>query len=456
MPVSNASEWNPGDIVRLLFCPWQLSGRIDQWPLLKVWLLHLVTMILGFIGFLTSIDIWTQEGITEAAISGILGNAAGIMGLLLTLAIVQGAIALTAVIFSAWGAGDESSRVSSTRALKRLWAFSPCLLAVLLVVTHFAMLIIKAGYNWYEANPDWTWSFRYPPPVESRPFVVRFSEEIIFSAILIALIYVTGVYICLLGAGRSTPRSRWPGHCENCNYSLVGCDHDGYCPECGTPVSQSLSPTTRQGIWQADSSSRLLNHKRLFSSLFALFNSQKIGKQVLLYDSQSRAGWHFLKTALLVIFSMPILFFLIIFISDPKDFLTDISFDLIVENIVLSYYFAFWCMFIVLLAVSGLSGLSGFIAGRSSRRNLKPAAIQIAARMSGSIFYLTLLCAAVLAVMVKIETSVDDISFKLAKALNIDTELIAMTILFGPFVLYIILFTTQLARATRCARHANG
>ncbi|MBN1347254.1 MAG: hypothetical protein JXQ73_31480 [Phycisphaerae bacterium] len=185
-----------------------------------------------------------------------------------------------AFLATPWGARDESMRASFKHALRRTWMQTPHVVVAVLLAGTCVVQIDTATSLWRRepvmravpqpsgprsVNPE-AW-IRYDKELESaqeefrhqfelrrqvRPWYVRYGEEMIAIACIAASVWFLVALARAVGAWRSVPPSDRPPTCESCGYNLIATAADARCPECGTPVAESLGPDVRPGLpWQS-------------------------------------------------------------------------------------------------------------------------------------------------------------------------------------------------------------
>lgn len=165
-------------------------------------------------------------------------------GLLILIAVfgsIEIALLCLAFILVPWSAMDEPPRRTYRNTLRVVWLWTGT--AVPFIVLHVAAV---NSLTWFAR----TWS-DMPTPLYHLflwwargplRWIARHHDELTF-AIGVVIAHLT-LYV-LLAAGATPrmvpPRAR-PPICEGCGYNLSHIPTGGLCPECGTPVGESLRP----------------------------------------------------------------------------------------------------------------------------------------------------------------------------------------------------------------------
>ena len=114
--------------------------------------------------------------------------------------------------------------------------------------------------------------------IDGLGFMVLGSLTSVFGLPVVALLWIGAVWRATLA--NMPPRQGHERFCERCGYNLAARTLDERCPECSTPVRDSLAPTARRGgAWErrpgwrtffADSGRCLLRPRAFYASLHAL------------------------------------------------------------------------------------------------------------------------------------------------------------------------------------------
>ena len=414
---------------RLLLWPRRVAGEAGRWSLGRAWAVHALGLAIG--------ASWSVGVMLIETGGAALRRYETLVAAAIVLVLVELALVAGAAWNAAWGAGDETPRRSLLGALKRMMALSPHL-ALVGCVTGLAMV----------------WAVeRLVNPV---------GVPLLGVAILGLHYYAVWMLLSVLSAGRSGARARWPGRCEGCNYALVELGLDDHCPECGRAVRDSLGAEVRPGLWRgagrrAAREAGLGVGRRLgrgaFASLRCFFRPRACGATVRLFDPSQRTGRCVAGSIALFILAVAgSLLALILTVSLSQGTHWDAGDALWV--MVLCVTWGGGLGIVVLGVILGTASLSGWAAGRPLGRNLMPASVQIAAAMSGAFAWWALLYAAgVGAMMLASERGLD--LMETMRLLGIDPRYGVTLLVLGPHGLFVILWTAQLARATRAARYSN-
>ena len=410
-------------LLQLFFWPRRVAAGAAAWSWPTAWGVHLAGLVMGC----AVLFHWTtvEDRVYTSRLFYRLTDTQALVGVLSSLLSIEFGFFVVGLGAAAWGAGDEKCSRSIAAATKRLFALTP----------HLAL--VGGALLWV------VWWF-----YEVINHHDIYDLEMFGPLVVMAVIYYAVVLmLTTIAAGRSRSRCRWPAQCEGCNYSLMHLDSSGCCPECGLPVERSRSPEVRQGLWRNRSYAPWV-------SLWCLFHPMRCGAEVQLFDPRKCLGRCFVVSLVWVAFIVATGIVLIwvlqvtlsdYFSMDSEDWFFIVMFSVMDAGVI--------CLF-VLLVTLGTASLSGWAAGRGVKRNLMLAAMQLAARMSGAWCFLVLFYLCEVAVILVAEERGSDLD-DWARAMGWDAEVLAVLISLGPGVLFLLLWTVQLARATRAARFSN-
>lgn len=405
-------------LLQLVIRPHRVAADAAAWPWPTAWGVHLAGLVLGVALMVPLVAFIDDSTSTEVFHEFFTGEA--IAGWSVAFVLLEGCYVLAGAWTSSWGAGDEKCSQSVFAAMKRLWALTP----------HLMLVGVACGWcatRYGEIMKPW-------------------NEWWVFAAwvgYLAVSYYALGTTLAVLSAGRSSERTRWPACCEGCNYALVNPCFEEHCPECGLEVWKSLDHRVRGGLWQKWRAWSLI-------SLRCFLHPRECGRAVRLFDDRSRVERRmWVSLGQFVCGSVLGVLFTVLLVSSVLNEQFDDWLALLVGS-------ALWSAGIALflgIVVIGTASLSGWAAGRSVQRNLMPAAIQLAARMSG-IWVLFVWIYLGMFTLIVIGEYLDwfphwgEFGF-------VRSAFFWLLVLFGPVVLFLLLWTVQLSRATRAARFSN-
>ena len=232
------------------------------------------------------------------------------------------ALALTAM---GWGARDERLRASLANAFRQTWLHTPHAIPVVLIVGLLAIAYDEATTAYhnspaYQDSYSSGMAYPKPPTVPSNadpksqawkdyqaaqeqfkadvgayhleasrhwrmvqrqsPFLVRFGPFIITLACVASGTWILWSLMRGVGAPRPAPPIARPPTCERCGYNLTTMPLESRCPECGTPIIESLGPDIRPGVaWEhRRSRGRLRTYGR--TCVDALRRPTVLGRQI--------------------------------------------------------------------------------------------------------------------------------------------------------------------------------
>ncbi|QDU72355.1 hypothetical protein [Mucisphaera calidilacus] len=179
---------------------------------------------------------------------------------------------IQAGLVTPWVRHDGSNMVAFGIALRRVWLAAPfavmCAWLCLASISSADALMAFIDRQALDAeqrgnyNPQ-TYNGLKQALSALRPFSV-------FASFL-AVTLMTHV---MAHAARPGWSSRWPGHCEACDYTLLALPYDANCPECGREVRRSLFSTR----WGGDRAARTLWQR----GQMATFQPTAFGRHVIL------------------------------------------------------------------------------------------------------------------------------------------------------------------------------
>lgn len=420
--MSNPHSW----LLHLLFGPRRVAARAASWSWLLAWCVHALGLAIGG-GALFG---WTMvdEQISAVELANELSATPQLVDVLMRLVWIEIGFLVLGVGAAAWGAGSEKCSRSVAAAVKRLFALTP----------HVGVLF---GVAWWLG---W-WYFGYW--LDSRGEVY---EVVGVLAVMGLVYYVAALWLSVVSAGRSRPRCRWPAQCEGCNYSLMHLDEAANCPECGLPVVRSRNAETRPGLWSGWRAGRLRSH-----SLWCLIHPALCGRAVQLFDPRQRPGRCLGRSVAGFGATVTAGMFLLVALNDSYSSYPMMENEGWVFVLGICLVYAGGIGLLVTAIELATASLIGWSAGRGVQRNLMPAALQLAVRMSGawSFAAIAYMMGVGVLMLATLEWGFDLRAWSLS--LGMDPNAMVFLLIFGPPLLFLLLWTVQLARATRAARFSN-
>jgi hypothetical protein len=416
-------------VAELLVLPRRLASGAAAWPWWRAWAAHLTGLALGFVGVVTWG--WAVGVGGFADLAEVLFAPATLAGLALGLVLTEASIVVAGAWNAAWGAGDERASASVAASIKKLMALTPHAAVVTLVT----LLVGRLYTGHLEVSGK-----AYSDAHQALGVLALMGVHLYFLALLLAV----------LAAGRASARCRWPPGCEGCNYALVEVDPAGACPECGCDVERSLGESVRPGLWGGPLTGPL-------SSLRCLFAAQRYGREIRLFDHRQKIGP---RIAVSLGQFIAVIVGLVVFavVLENLRWADGVRASEVFEAALFGLVFATGLAALVLTIITGTASLSGWAAGRGLKRNLMPAAMQLAARMSGGFAWHAAAFGLYVIAMSSLEWAGVDLFELLSDAMRaagIDIVWIRLLLIFGPHIAFLLLWTAQLARGVRAARFAN-
>lgn len=417
--------------VSLLIAPHVIARGAAAWPLGVAWGVHVLGVVIALGGGSALGLLWLRyedPGAHDRILEAVTSIETAVV-VLAGLAIFEAAMVVAAAWCAAWGAGDESASASVSAALKRMFALTPHAAAVWVAgLTAYAVL---DGRAWF------------------RPDIEGALDAAAWLSVAMYLVWTT---LIVLGAGRSAPRCAWPPRCEACGYTLIGLARDAACPECGESAARSLDASTRPGLWRRGGPDGKAGRGLVTSWLGSFVHCVAAGRRVRLFDAERRITHRF-AWSLAAIVASTVGFGLAMEMYHETRYRSGPAMSDFVEVGLAAFAFGLAIAGLAMAVMVGTASLSGWAAGRGAKRNLMPASIQLAAKMSpafAAAYALFLLYFGMVVI-----ADPDDLFRALSRTLGVDLAVAAMGVIFGPAVVFLLLWTAQLAKATRAARHAN-
>ncbi len=170
-------------------------------------------------------------------------------------------------------------------------------------------------------------------------------------------------------SARHDPRDEYTLLCETCGYVLEGLDHAVNCPECGTPIAESLPELVRPGsLWQQSPSfkSLLQTYVLMLSHPCNTLDRVRIDAR----SSGSLEGWTVLLSASVVV--MPfIVFFVARILKEPNPAGRTLVQDAVMGIVMVGVMFMTACL--VLLILTGIERVGIRSFGRIHKRRITSA-----------------------------------------------------------------------------------
>lgn len=289
---TDARRW---PVVYAVFTAWilpattaQRIGRVPLWKALLIFLGSGVATLLIILSIVACHE--TSTALTVANISAqfdeMIGDTATefgefpyrMIGAFVGLSsVIVGESLFLAMVLTPWGARDERIRNSYGNAVRQVWLHAPHIpfaVALLGTVVVFMSVLEK---SWRVANdapgfPQWVTIVTVPPSdpqfnVQMKawtdaiteyqnvrhllPWYVRDGEIVPMAVGFMLASWVLWGMLRAVGAPREVNMLARPPTCERCGYNLTSMEMSARCPECGTPVAESLGSGVRPGTdWQ--------------------------------------------------------------------------------------------------------------------------------------------------------------------------------------------------------------
>ncbi|WP_428388828.1 hypothetical protein [Mucisphaera sp.] len=236
------SRWHDGRVAAVLpIAPWIAVNRgAHAWGWPGAAAAHLV----GLVGW----PLWY-------AAPELLGEPGYLMAIILLIELV---LIAAAGGLQVWTHLDGKSLRTYLLAIKRVYLLMPFLALFGWCVWGVGWLLVTAQFGLRDAYYE-----THPEQRDLRELQRWLIEAISYVGLWLAVVWPVLVTLLTVRAGRPGWSSRWPAHCEKCDYTLLGLEPHASCPECGEPVVNSLVESPRQRRDPAYESSSLWKRGRL-------------------------------------------------------------------------------------------------------------------------------------------------------------------------------------------------
>ncbi len=355
---------------------------------------------------------------------------------------VELSTAALAVFLVPWGAQDEAVRASLANAFRRTWLQTSHAPALTLLIGGMALGLWQVERRVRYQSPPFP--SRPPNPVmtekeakefqaamtkwqeesnaalmeyyRNRPWLVAHAEEVLGYTSFMGITWFLWATFRAVGSHREAAPMARPPLCEVCGYNLTAASTEGRCPECGTPVSESLGVHVRPGTFWQRRREVGFAHAWWRCCVDPIVRPAWFGRQVRTGTADAAHRW-FLLVHLMAVFVVAGVGIVLCYVADTGDnpFKGDV--EMIWVGGPLAGYLAAVCVVFFVLAAAGLVGVHGSIV---CGRNLMSGTMQLAAYLSGYLLLWVILAASsgIAAFLVYRHPVVRDI----ARALHTDHE----------------------------------
>ena len=469
--------------------PATTARRTQHVPLLDAWVVHLVASVSGaFLAFLLLASFhpqgfdhgvgWVCQNLTSVFPHD---PVAAAFVMIVAIVSVEAGFAGLALLLAPWGAADEPLGASARNALRNTWlhtadALPWLLLLILLVSVLFDMrrksdlahpfspslptlttptedadtpenMERLAEYNRLVDKYFAEYRRQWKAYLASRPWLVRYADEIVEWAIIAAVIWILWAVMRAIGARRHVPPIIRPPVCEACGYNLTALPMEARCPECGEPVLNSLGPANRPGTaWEyRRERGRLRTWWRC--SVDAAFRPTWFGRQLRVstrvVDHRRFLVAHFVPFFIICYAIVP--FADLIAGSGPES----LRYDLCTVGPGFRITGATSSLLLALICAGDI----GLLLGKVYRRNLIPAAMQVAAYLTGYLAFCTLVSVA-LGIMAYY-MSWHRWFYDMERSWGLSRGVVSFFIWLVPSLAMPITYLVLLYKGTKGARYAN-
>lgn len=476
--------------------PATTARRTHHVSLKWAYVVHLTAALAGLLAILTVAGFANVDGPwTLAALRRAVTNASGQVVaqaarlpkeaaaiIAITVAAIELAFPLLALLLTPWGARDEPLKSSYRNALQWTW----------LHTAHIVLLIVMAGTvigtverlrmaNYVKlrksfppvprrpavapaqrsTSPEWNkYSREFDAYREEvlrvrrewdrlRPWYIQHPEIVQANASFFAIAWAVWALLRGVGAGRPALRVERPPGCESCGYNLTGTALDSRCPECGEPVAASLGTEARRGTaWQR-------RHEEgrwsawWFCASQAIRQPATLGRQCRMVTAPTDHRWF-------IAITLPIIFLLGAAVIACEAYAENWRgwFGRGVNHLAVAIPAAgYLAVAAVVAATTIAAGAVGLYVSLQAKRNVLAGAMQIASYLSGLILLWSTFAAATGVTMLEVEKA--RMLQPLAYALGLDGQTTCFLVWLLPNALWGIWYFVLLYRGTMATRYAN-
>jgi len=399
---------------------------------------------------------------------------------------IEAGMVLLGMLLAAWGARDEPLGRSLGFGIRRVWLCSTLgivpILAVGGLVGHLNHLNRRVAESLRLPAPAWPTELQqyqtdHPNDLEAKarfqkaeaeflrvdrenaerrrkakPLYLRYGDELITLAVLSSILLVGWSLLRAVAAPRPSRAPPRDPMCEWCGYNLTTIPMDSRCPECGRPVIESLGDAVRPGtIWDRRKELNV-NHPWLKTIAGVVSNAQAFGRTIQLTTGRTAHRWFVLRS-LAFIGSLAYAGVIAVGILESglwtKNSLDDKMFiALLVAPIIATV--AVVGNLLLTFSAAAMANLSYW---RQDRRNLLPAAMQMASYASGFLVLWSLVFCEVCAVLYFLGES-DDLG-ALSEWTGLGRDTIGAIIFLTPNGICLLVYLRIVISGTGSTRYAN-
>jgi len=253
-----------GAILMLWIAPRRTAARCRQTPLWAAWLAHLlavaVALAIAFVGIVfmdAAISARSRTLVSQVAwdllcqtLLDVWVGAVDVRGNLIQIGIflasIEVAFVFVAFLLIPLSARDEPLRQTCRRAVRTTWLWTGTAIPFLIVLMPVLFELELQAVGWRRMTPWHAVLAQRQAWSDARPWYVRHEDDAMALAIGVLGCWALGVLLRAATTGQAETSPSQPPICEVCGYNLSHTPPDSRCPECGTPVCESVQPGLRQ------------------------------------------------------------------------------------------------------------------------------------------------------------------------------------------------------------------
>jgi hypothetical protein len=347
-----------------------------------------------------------------------------------TVTVIEFGLIGIAWLLAGWGAVDEPLLSSYRHALRRVWLQCGQVIVVFVVVSAALIGLEQAREAWY----------------------VRFFEEIMLFTVAVTCGWTIWCLLRAVGIKRDPTAPERPPTCEACGYNLTMMALEGRCPECGTPVIESLGAENRAGsAW--GHRKRIGRVRAWWQCLWQpILRPFRFGRQLSVRTQPTAHRGYLLINLLLIagVVAAGVAGCICYWHHEDEYAAVGEWMHIVFYSIPVAALLSGLGALIVTLGSAGLAALR-FRLGQ--RNNFLPAGFQAAAYLSGYLLLATVFVTAMTVVMALDEHN--RLFVGLARLIRWDADMVASTVWIMASVSCLLIYLWLLSRATAATRYAN-
>lgn len=487
-------KWSAGKAFLIgWLLPSTTAQRTQELPLRRAWLAHFVAVVIALAVISVCVRLADAYSITATQIAFEIQEQLSdiveefqrhpyatpfrILGIFALIELGHAALAL---FLMAWGACDEPLRNSYRNAIRQVWLRGAHVIPAAIVISSIAIPLSRMDTAWDASylvpRPEWPKFTQNAQPGSAamtnynkalqefwvvdrdwrnerdrlKPWYLVTAPGLIGVTVCSTILWFLWSLLRSVGAPRRAPQIARPPMCENCGYNLTTLAMTSVCPECAEPVLDSVGPDARPGpTWlQRHTRGRITTWWNCVVD--PILHPTAFGRQCRL-EGHRTDHRRFFVLPFPAVFAMgptAVLSILAIY-DDPIRSFTPPRVVITAMALLVGYLCCLGMLGFTLLAQTVI----GFILSFREKRNLLPAAAQVASYLAG---YLTLWAALGAVTMVGV-AALDHAQFfnALQERWGFPSDLAMKFTWFLPNAACGVWYLVLLSRGTLATRYAN-